>query len=468
MAKREKGPQEPGSVEKLADWILAIDSRDIPQSACEQAKLLILDTIGCGIAGQIEHAAQAVLKVALGAGGGPCTVIGRKDKAGATAATFANGVLIRVLDLNDYVIGGDKEESGGHPSDNIPAALAAGEMAGSSGRDILAAIVVGYEVFARGRTLIDPTSPWDGVCATGLAVPAMAGRLLGLDRLRFANGLALALARAATPAAVRTGNISAAKSIANALVAESAMQGMLLAKAGVTGPLGVLDQERGLKPVFAGPDSAVVLTAPLPDGLTILRSNIKDFPCLATGQTVIEAGRRLHKLIGGNIDGIARLRLVQADSHLLRRQQADPGRIDPTSREAADHSFNFLAAVSVIDGVFGLAQFDNDRWNDPLVRCLMERIVMTTDAQLNARTPGGYPCVLEAQMHDGTRHSADVPYPPGISRGGLNGEAVRRKFAAVTAPYISRSCHDRIVDAAMALDTATSVAALWDALTLRD
>ena len=53
-----------------------------------------------------------------------------------------------------------------------------------------------------------------------------------------------------------------------------------------------------------------------------------------------------------------------ADTPSLHRQKDDPGRIDPTSREAADHSFNFLAAAAIVDGAFGLAQFDNERWND--------------------------------------------------------------------------------------------------------
>ena len=79
-------------------------------------------------------------------------------------------------------------------------------------------------------------SAWDGVTVSGLVAPAMAGRLMGLDRRRLAHAIALSGARAATSTAVRFGDISAAKSIANALVAQNGVQATLLAEHGITGP----------------------------------------------------------------------------------------------------------------------------------------------------------------------------------------------------------------------------------------
>ena len=96
-----------------------------------------------------------------------------------------------------------------------------------------------------------------------------------------------------------------------------------------------------------------------------MAANVKAFPCLATGQSVVAAGIEMHRRLGGKVDGLSGFKLVIPDTPGLRRQKDDPGRIKPASREAADHSFNFLAAVSLIDGEFGLAQFDGERWNDP-------------------------------------------------------------------------------------------------------
>jgi len=389
----------------------------------------------------------------------------------APNAVLANGTLIRVLDLNDYVIGAHPVSGarGGHPSDNIPVALAAAELAGSSGRALLAAILIGYEIYGRGKALMRADSPWDGIGISGLAAPAMAGRLLGLDETKLAHAIALGAARAPTPVAVREGAISAAKSIANALIAQSGMQAALLAAAGVTGPLDLFEAERGLKSVFAhAPESAAaILGAPLPAETFISRVAIKAYPCFAGGQSAVAAALALHREIGGDVDGLASIRATFADLPIVRRQLADPGRIAPASREAADHSLHFLIAVSMIDGRFGLNQFAGERWNDPKVRALMARLDMATDADLAGRASGAYPCALHATGRDGRHHAVEVLAPPGFSPDGPDAKTVLEKFARVTADLVAPAARERIVEAVMALDKATTCERLMRAVAPR-
>src|SRR5216683_7861077 len=78
MAKGEASQQAgPGVVEQLAEWVLGVRAEDISQAAVTQAKLLLLDTIGCGVAALNEESARAVLAVVETSGGAPqCTVIG--------------------------------------------------------------------------------------------------------------------------------------------------------------------------------------------------------------------------------------------------------------------------------------------------------------------------------------------------------------------------------------------------------
>ena len=251
----------PGIVEQLAGWMLAVRTEDLTPAIRDQAKLLLLDTIGCGFAALDEPSACALLAVVEGSGGASqCTVIGRTDRTSAANATLANGALVRILDFNDYV-NARAGDLGGHPSDNIPVALAAGELRRASGREVIAAIVLGYEIFARCKDLMERDSAWDGVTVSGLVAPAMAGRLMGLDRRRLAHAIALSVPRAATSTAVRFGDISAAKSIANALVAQNGVQAALLAEHGITGPLDLFENPRGMRAVFSKGDSAAELTA---------------------------------------------------------------------------------------------------------------------------------------------------------------------------------------------------------------
>ena len=195
-----------------------------------------------------------------------------------------------------------------------------------------------------------------------------------------------------------------------------------------------------------------------------MAANVKAFPCLATGQSVAAAGIEMHRRLRGAVDGLRAFRLLIPDTPGLRRQKDDPGRIKPVSREAADHSFNFLAAVSLIDGAFGLAQFDGERWNDPKVCALMAQLEIVNDSAWNTRAPDSYPCSLQVTTQDGREELVEVPYPPGFSRGRLDAETVVRKFNALTSPRLTQGARDRIVERVMALDESPSCAELMEAV----
>ncbi len=448
-----------GAIERLAAWLTALRTEDFSKRTIERAKLLLLDTLGCGFAALDDGCARAVLATLEALGEKPrCTVLGHPHGMSAPSAVLANGTLIRVLDLNDYVVGAHPQSGarGGHPSDNIPVALAAAELALSSGRDLLAAIVLAYEIYGRGKALMDADSVWDGITISGVVAPAVAGWLMRLPQDKLAHGIALGAARAATPVAVREGGISAAKNIANALIAQNGMQATLLAQQGVTGPLDLFEAERGLKAVFPRGPAGDIFDAPLPDEGFITRSAIKAYPCFAGGQSAVAAGIALHRLVGGNVDQLKTIRVALANLPIVRRWLADPGRIDPRSREAADHSLHFLIAVALLDGAFGLRQFDDARWTDPKVRALMARLDITTDAELTRHAGEAYPCALHATGHDGRPYDVEILQPPGISPNGLDMQTVLDKFAAVTERHLAPDVRNRLVEAVMALDKAIS------------
>src|SRR5258707_11076363 len=114
---------EAGTIGALARWVL--DPGSFRQASIERAALLVLDTLGCGVAGLADPLSDIVRDFAGSSGGAACSLIGG-GRAGLAGACFANGVIVRVLDLNDYLINEVKGQpsSGGHPSDNIPLALA--------------------------------------------------------------------------------------------------------------------------------------------------------------------------------------------------------------------------------------------------------------------------------------------------------------------------------------------------------
>ena len=448
-----------GAIARLAAWLAALRAEDFSQRAIARAKLLLLDTLGCGFAALDDDCARAVLATLAAFGEKPqCTVLGHPRGMSAPSAVLANGTLIRVLDLNDYVVGAHPHSGarGGHPSDNIPVALAAAELTRSTGRDLFAAIILAYEIYGRGKALMAADSIWDGITISGIVAPAVAGWLLRLPEETLAHAIALSAARAATPVAVREGGISAAKNIANALIAQNGMQATLLAQQGVTGPLDLFEAERGLKTVFPRGPAGEIFAAPLPDESFIVRSAIKAYPCFAGGQSAVAAAIALHRRVGGNVDQLKTIRVALAELPIVSRWLADSGRIDPRSRQAADHSLHFLIAVALNDGTFGLRQFDNARWNDAKMRALMARLDITTDADLIRRAGEAYPCAIHATGHDGQPYDVEMLEPPGFSPDGLDTQTVLDKFASVTERHLAPDTQSRIVDAVMALDKAIS------------
>jgi len=247
----------------------------------------------------------------------------------------------------------------------------------------------------------------------------------------------------------------------------------LLASRGVTGPLDVLEAERGLQAVFPRGPAGDILAAPLSDDGFIFDTAIKAYPCFAGGQSAVAAALALNAGLGGDVARLNSIHVALADLPVVRRWLADPGRVAPQSREAADHSLHFLIAVALTDGAFGLRQFDGARWNDPNVRALMARLDMTTDAALTGRAGGVYPCALRATGPDGRTYDVEVLQPPGFAQDARElGAAVLEKFARLTKDHLTTERRDRIVAAVMGLDRAASCADLMrplapDAATIR-
>ena len=126
------------AAERLAAFAAAIELDEVPRDVAAAAKLHVLDVLGCGLAahavGEARYAAAAAVEAASH---GPATAIGLEQGLPAHEAAFVNGTLCHALDYDDT-----HAASVVHVSASVvPAALAAAELHGCSGKDTLAAIV---------------------------------------------------------------------------------------------------------------------------------------------------------------------------------------------------------------------------------------------------------------------------------------------------------------------------------------
>jgi 2-methylcitrate dehydratase len=304
------------AIEQLACWSLSPDGHLFSDLAVRQAELLLLDSLGCALAAVGSTEVNGIVALASELGGPQeCTIVGGSKKLGVQNAILANGVLLRVLDLNDimYTQFEGHLVVAGHPSDNIPVALAVGEKCSRSTAEVIAAIIVGYELYGRLRKLIPYPSAFDGSSISGLVAAAMAGRLLGFDERRQAQALALAAARCLTHGIVRKGRLSATKSLTNALIAQSGVLCTLLAGKGVTGPIEILDDKKvGLQMLFGSETAVRSLTTPLQARPEILGAHVKSFPCIGTAQTAVRAALDARAQIEGGTAAIDRIDVVIA------------------------------------------------------------------------------------------------------------------------------------------------------------
>jgi 2-methylcitrate dehydratase len=449
----------PTLARRLAEWIGDFAASPMPHATAARARLILLDTLACALYAANDDKAAHALATARKLGGTPdCTIIGTRLRTALPQAAFVNGVLIRTLDLNDTYTG---PRQIGHPSDNIGAALAAAEVAGRSGADLMRAIRLGYEIYGRILDLGDPDSPWDHVTVSGIVTAATTGWLLRLPADRLAHAIALAASHSATLGEVRVGHVSAAKSIANSVVVQTAALLTLLAAEGTTGPGEALEGARGYaKLVMDGADlSAFFDIYTNVDRLMLV--GLKQYPCFALGQGPISAAVELRARLAGAPD-IKTLKVSVADTGPARLRLRDSlGRV-PSSQEAADHSLYFLVAVALIDGRFGLDQLTSGRWKDPDVRGLIERMEAVIDPSLTPKT--SLPSRLDVTLANGQTMSVDRPVTPGNPAAPLSWDEVGEKFRRCAAGAIDKDAQGKVIDAVAGIETLPTLRPLLDAL----
>lgn len=443
-------------VMNLARWTLSDDPAWKDPLIARQARLLILDSIACAIAAIDVPTPVHVAALLDELGGNPhCTLIGQSQKSSILAAVLMNGALVRSLDYNDvqFFMKEGKLSVAGHCSDNIPVALAAAERFGSTDEQLIEALAMGYELFKRLRNLMPFTSAWDGTSVSGIVSAAIYGRLAGLDIQRQANALAFGAIRCATPSVVRWGKLSGAKNLANSLIAQSGVQGAMLAERGVTGPLEVLDHRGGLHQVFEPSLGLETLWAPAADPAYIMTSNIKPYACIGTAQCTITAALHIHEEVRARLGEAEKIEIIMADLPMIRKQQGEIERRYPKTREAADHSFTFLPAVAMAEGAMTDEQFRDNRWDHPDMKRLIEITDLMVDPDLAARAPGSMPSRIRVIFSDGSVTEQECLYHPGHSfpDRGLDEAAVVSKFRTITSERMDGANVDALASAVLSL-----------------
>jgi len=449
-------------IEQLAHWVLSFDFDRLSETAVRHAKLLLLDSIGCGLAALGEEEFRAAVSVVEQMGGvAECTILGSATLTSAPNAVLANGALIRALDLNDIYWGRNR---GGHPSDNMATVLAAAERQGASGRDVITAIVIGYEIDGRLRDINAAETDFDYTTYSGLVSATTAGRLLGLNHDRLTDAMALGATFAPSLAVIRGGMISAAKWLGTGLASHMGVLAALLAAEGLSGPRGVFEDPHGWGEVILPGADVARLLEPASSDFRIEHASIKAYPSVMTSQAPVAAALQARSWLSGSVRDVERIDLRIADIPMLRSHVSNPQRRHPASHETADHSIHFLVAVALLDGELTPRQFEHERWLDPEVLAMMDRIQVAVDPTLNNDTDT-FPCGITLTLRSGESATAEVPYHPGHHHdGGMNAGIVGAKFDVYAAMRLDEAARTKVKDFILHLEAAESVRPLMELL----
>lgn len=458
------------TAEALAEWAGALALQDFSPRAVEMAKRSVIDALGCAYGTISEECVRGIRTTLLEQGGTPqACVIGSAAGLPVASAALLNATYFRALDMNDHLAldPNTGEKLGGHPSDMLGVILAVAEWKNVAGADVLAAILVAYEVYGRAYAMLGADMPWDHATAFGIAAPLAASRLLGLDTRHSAHAIALSVSQAATLGGVRRGQLSHAKFLAGPWACQRGLMAALMASHGVTGPLSIFEDSRGFDAgVLNGTSARERLCSPIGRYAMIEGVTLKGYPGMDTTQAAEEAAVLVAAQLrsdgrGGLAAGeIVEVELYVNDHPMTVAQTSDPARRSPASRETADHSFQFLVTVGLLDGEVTPRQFKDERWRDSEVVRVMGLIGTNPSRQLTQSYPGGFPSIIKVQLKDGRSATAEVGYAKGHARNPMTQDEVEQKFRLLTLGVISHAHSQRLLSAINAMEQLSDLRAI--------
>ena len=435
----------PTLARRLAEYAAGVSYDSLAPSVVHEVKRRVLDSLGCAYGAWDSDVAGIARKVGSGAQATPgATVIGLQHNALAPLAAFANGAMVRYLDFNDTYL--SKEPA--HPSDNLPACLAAAEASGASGKDLIAAAALAYEIQCR---LCDAASirahGWDHVTYGCFSTALAAGKLFGLDVDGLEQAVNLAGVNAAAMRQTRVGQLSHWKGCAFANAAKNGVFAAWLAKLGMTGPNEIFEGPMGFWKLVSGPFELEPESWGPPSMIT--ETYIKYWPAEYHSQSAIDAALTMRPDLAGY--NIRKIEIASFDA-AVDIIGGEPEKWAPTSRETADHSMPYCVAVALLDGEVGLAQFSDERIVRSDVRELMQKIEVVRDAELTARYPEGIPNRLEVATWEGHTFVREVTHPRGHARNPMTDDEVMAKYRSMAAPVLGVERAEALAERVMRLE----------------
>ena len=448
-----------GTTEILARWIVATTYEQIPAAAIEQAKKSILDYIGTATYGTTSELGKIMLEFTREQGGNPqARVIGTNIRTAAAAAAFANGTNGHSEDFDD--LGG----VGGHPATVLtPTVLALADELHLSGRDVLTAWVVGYEIGTRLSSYNHTDRDWHPTAIYGtMGAAAAAAKLLGLDveKTRMALGIA-----GSEAAGLRRNFGTMTKPFHPGQASRNGVIAAKLAAKGFTSDPDIIEGRQGYADNFGGEKCHIPSMTKFLGKLYYLEeegTRIKPWPCCGGN----------HQTLTNWLPYIKEKKLKAEDVELIEHIGPNipcTGALLRTEvRKGLEGKFSLAYNISaaLIDGKVDYGTFTNERAAKGDLQEFMKRVRLVRSNDVVLRRPhiadGNPEARLRITMRSGTVH--ELVLEPARH---LTGDDVLAKFRLNTEGILGKEKASTAIELVQRLERVKDVAELLDAVTTK-
>ncbi len=450
--------------EQLARHCLALRYEEFPHDVIDAAKLHILDSLGCILAGSRLEPGRLAYNLAVEAsvGNADSTLFGTARRAGYLDAVQAMATAAHCGELDD-IHGGAATCIGGMI---VPALLALAEKHGGSGRRFLEAAIAGYETTARIGLSIDAPKLfargwWPSTVCGAFGVAAAGAKFFGWPVDKTTN--ALGIASLHTGGMLTGGQEGAtARHLAFGSAARNGLLALLATEQGLTGPKRALEDPRG----FCFTLCAEPKFEFLQDfkQFHLLDVAFKPYPCARQLHAGVEA---LLRLISEYSIGAEAIRAIE-----LAVPTQNAGMIDrpatPTLRAATLGSGQYVMAVTALRGKIDLASFEDEYLQSVPVRQLMTKVTVRASTELDRHFPKYWAGRVTVTLADGQVRSGEIIAPKGEVENPMTRQDVEAKFLGLAAPVLGEEKTRAVIDQVTLLDTRDSMAPLLAALKLSE
>jgi 2-methylcitrate dehydratase len=436
-------------VEQLATFVVRASYDELSTDARDQLKIRIVDSLGCAI-GALKGAPIRLVRAQTEdfGGAGHCTLIGGGRTAPDRAA-FYNSALVRYLDFNDSFLASGETC---HPSDNLGSVLAAGEYAAGTGRELLTALAIAYQVQCR----LSEVAPvrvkgFDHTTQGAYAVAAGVSKALGSNQEQTANAIAIAGTAFNALRVTRTGTLSHWKGLAYPNTAFGATHAAFLARRGITGPPEVFEGNKGWMDAIAG---RFEIDWSKEDLERVTHTIVKKYNAEIHSQSAIEGVLELkheHQIAGNDVD---RLEIDIFDvAHKIIGGGEEGDKYDVHTKEQADHSLQYMVAVAILDDQVMPEQYLPERIQRSDVQNLLRKVAVRPSPAYSAQFPNAMPCRIVVHLRDGGKLIKEKHDYEGFHTRPMSWTTVANKFERLSGDFTEAAWRKEILSAVARLES---------------